>query len=81
MGLVSFLLVVYYQNYKSLAGGIITVLMNRVGDVIILLRIGLLCREGAWHFFYVNDNLRLWVVCFFVLVAGMTKRAQVPFSS
>jgi NADH-ubiquinone oxidoreductase chain 5 len=81
LGLVSFLLVIYYQNYKSLAGGIITVLMNRVGDVMILLSIGLLCREGNFSIFYFLENGELSLVCGMLVVAGMTKRAQIPFSS
>nr|YP_006303253.1 NADH dehydrogenase subunit 5 [Zygeupolia rubens]ADZ05380.1 NADH dehydrogenase subunit 5 [Zygeupolia rubens] len=81
LGLVSFLLVIYYQNYKSLAGGMITVLMNRIGDVAILLSIGLVCKEGTWGFFYFSFSDDLKLVCLFLLVAGMTKSAQVPFSS
>lgn len=47
LGLTSFLLVVYYQNNKSLGAGMVTVLTNRVGDAILLCVIGVLCREGG----------------------------------
>nr|YP_002995763.1 NADH dehydrogenase subunit 5 [Lineus viridis]ACO40322.1 NADH dehydrogenase subunit 5 [Lineus viridis] len=81
LGLVSFLLVIYYQNFKSLAGGMVTVLMNRIGDVMILLSIGLLCSEGSFSFFFLSVDSGFWVVCLMLLVAGMTKSAQIPFSS
>lgn len=46
LGIVSFLLVVYYQNAKSLAAGLLTLLANRIGDVIILFSIGILVLQG-----------------------------------
>lgn len=77
LGLVSFCLVVYYQNYRSYNSGILTVLINRVGDVIILIIIGIIIMYGSWNIFFIK-NIRL--IIFFLMVAGITKRAQIPFS-
>lgn len=76
LGLVSFCLVVYYQNYRSYNSGILTVLINRVGDVIILIIIGMIMMYGRWNIFFMSNGL----IIFFLIVAGITKRAQIPFS-
>lgn len=47
LGLVSYCLVIYYQNVKRANAGIITVLSNRVGDVAILLCIAWLLNFGG----------------------------------
>lgn len=39
LGLVSYCLVIYFQNCKSYNAGILTVLTNRIGDVAILVGI------------------------------------------
>jgi len=81
LGLTSFLLVAYYQNPKSLAAGIITALTNRVGDVLILISIGWLLQQGHWLSFLFWDNQLRKITSIFIIVAGITKRAQIPFSS
>nr|AWX90568.1 NADH dehydrogenase subunit 5 [Octopus variabilis]AWX90581.1 NADH dehydrogenase subunit 5 [Octopus variabilis] len=81
LGLVSFCLVIYYQNNKSLSAGMLTVLMNRVGDCFILSGISVMVLLGHWNY------LCIWYFWFFdmcmvfIVIAGMTKSAQVPFSS
>lgn len=47
LGVVSYVLVVFYQNEKSNAAGIITALTNRLGDVAILLLLGLFIEVGS----------------------------------
>nr|YP_010393258.1 NADH dehydrogenase subunit 5 [Tylothais aculeata]UPX89420.1 NADH dehydrogenase subunit 5 [Tylothais aculeata] len=81
LGIVSFVLVIYYQNMKSLGAGMLTVLANRVGDVMILVSIGLLVLQGHWMIISIWDfYLSTWVAITIVL-AAMTKSAQIPFSS
>lgn len=82
LGLVSYALVIYYNNEKSASAGMLTALSNRVGDVAILLRIALMSGLGGWNYiFYVNGALGVSLVVGFVVLAAMTKRAQIPFSA
>nr|YP_010570517.1 NADH dehydrogenase subunit 5 [Pyrocoelia analis]UEN67848.1 NADH dehydrogenase subunit 5 [Pyrocoelia analis]UZG66114.1 NADH dehydrogenase subunit 5 [Pyrocoelia analis] len=85
LGLVSFLLVIFYQNMKSLNAGMITALFNRLGDVAILLSISWMLNFGSWNFmFYIDfmkNDFSLEVVAFLVVIAAFTKSAQIPFSS
>lgn len=78
LGLISFLLVVFYQNIISYNSGILTVLLNRLGDVIILMVIGIMMIYGRWNIQIIKNN---WMLIFILMVAGITKRAQIPFSS
>nr|YP_009773368.1 NADH dehydrogenase subunit 5 [Nierstraszella lineata]QIZ12582.1 NADH dehydrogenase subunit 5 [Nierstraszella lineata] len=81
LGIVSFALVIYYNNPKSLGAGLMTAFMNRVGDVALLLCIGWCISLGHWasNSFWLNSSS--YLVCFCLLIAGMTKSAQIPFSS
>nr|WMC20966.1 NADH dehydrogenase subunit 5 [Mastigoteuthis agassizii] len=81
LGLVSFCLVIYYQNSKSLAAGMLTVLMNRVGDCFILSSISMMIVLGHWNVLCLWDFYGFMYVNLFIMIAGMTKSAQIPFSS
>jgi NADH-ubiquinone oxidoreductase chain 5 len=57
--------------------------MNRVGDVAILLGLAWIINYGRWNFIYYFELIRFdkSLICWFVLLAAFTKRAQIPFSS
>lgn len=80
LGLTSYALVIFYQREFSCNAGILTVLSNRIGDVAILLRLGLMIREGRWDFYF-NDFKYRNMLVILVILAGATKRAQIPFSA
>nr|YP_009123019.1 NADH dehydrogenase subunit 5 [Cherax tenuimanus]AJK90903.1 NADH dehydrogenase subunit 5 [Cherax tenuimanus] len=83
LGLISYVLVIYYQNEKSANAGMLTVLSNRVGDVGILLSISLLFALGGWNFIFSSEYLgeNFLLLKMFMCVAAMTKSAQIPFSA
>nr|YP_009244970.1 NADH dehydrogenase subunit 5 [Amynthas moniliatus]AMO27094.1 NADH dehydrogenase subunit 5 [Amynthas moniliatus] len=81
LGLVSFILVIYYQNPKSLAAGMITTLTNRIGDVMLLLSIAWTLNQGHWNIIHMwESQSSTWQVAA-IMLAAMTKSAQMPFSS
>lgn len=78
LGLVSYCLVIYYQNSLSYWSGIVTVLCNRVGDIGLILSIGLIVvQQGRCGVGLLGRE----VVVGIIILAAMTKRAQIPFSS
>nr|WMQ53318.1 NADH dehydrogenase subunit 5 [Portunus armatus] len=83
LGLVSYALVIYYSNEKSANAGMLTILSNRVGDVAILLSIGLMSSLGSWNFFFYSYYLdEEWLLLkVFLMISAMTKSAQIPFSA
>nr|QXF68485.1 NADH dehydrogenase subunit 5 [Hierodula zhangi] len=85
LGLVSYCLVIYYQNVKSYNAGMLTALSNRVGDVALLMAIAWMLNFGGWNYIYYLDcmmnNYDMCLVSFLIVLAGMTKSAQIPFSA
>nr|YP_009141836.1 NADH dehydrogenase subunit 5 [Dendrolimus tabulaeformis]AIQ80246.1 NADH dehydrogenase subunit 5 [Dendrolimus tabulaeformis]AIQ80259.1 NADH dehydrogenase subunit 5 [Dendrolimus tabulaeformis] len=85
LGLVSYCLVIYYQNLKSYNAGMLTALSNRVGDVFILMVIAWMMNYGSWNYiFYLNfmsNDFEMMMIGTMVIMAAMTKSAQIPFSS
>nr|NP_976146.1 NADH dehydrogenase subunit 5 [Tricholepidion gertschi]AAO40217.1 NADH dehydrogenase subunit 5 [Tricholepidion gertschi] len=85
LGLVSYCLVIYYQNVKSFNAGMLTALSNRIGDVAILMVIAWMINFGSWSYIYYLDwflnSYESAIIGGLVVLAGMTKSAQLPFSA
>nr|YP_010192445.1 NADH dehydrogenase subunit 5 [Oxyloma wujiaquensis]QZO77373.1 NADH dehydrogenase subunit 5 [Oxyloma wujiaquensis] len=82
LGVTSFLLIIYYQSYDSLKSGYLTILINRIGDILIIISMIYLVYNSNLNFYLYKPmsnyyNLFLVLVCF----AALTKSAQYPFSS
>jgi len=80
LGLTRYLLVIYYQNAKSLSRGIITALTNRLGDATILIAIALILNSNQWYYSHLWNNKFFFYIRCLILVARLTKSAQIPFS-
>jgi len=72
LGFTSFFLVIFFRSRASIAGGLLTGLTNRIGDVFLLALFGLVYYSSS-----TNMSWYLYVL-FFI---SFTKSAQVPFSS
>nr|YP_001718405.1 NADH dehydrogenase subunit 5 [Loxosomella aloxiata]BAG12590.1 NADH dehydrogenase subunit 5 [Loxosomella aloxiata] len=81
LGIVSLLLVIFYQNSKSLGAGMITFMSNRVGDALLIISIGWMISMGSWNIYFTNFSSGFGFVLWCVVIAAMTKSAQIPFSA
>nr|ALO77357.1 NADH deshydrogenase subunit 5 [Anthaxia sp. ANT01] len=85
LGLVSYCLVIYYQNVKSYNAGMLTALSNRVGDVAILMTIAWMLNYGSWNFLFylqfMKTDFSMQLISILIVLAAMTKSAQIPFSA
>nr|YP_010372202.1 NADH dehydrogenase subunit 5 [Ceratovacuna keduensis]UOX27600.1 NADH dehydrogenase subunit 5 [Ceratovacuna keduensis] len=84
LGMVSFCLVVFYQNKKSYSSGLITVVLNRLGDLFIIISLIWMVNFGSWNFLFINYYLNLnylFYLIMMIMFSSLTKSAQFPFSS
>nr|QOV03286.1 NADH dehydrogenase subunit 5 [Suillia bicolor] len=85
LGLVSYCLVIYFQNIKSYNAGMLTALSNRIGDVALLLAIAWMLNYGGWNYIFYLEvykmNFEMMLIGSLIVLAAMTKSAQIPFSS
>lgn len=81
LGLVSFFLIVYYQNPSSLTSGLFTLFINRLGDGFFLLSLcfTLLYSQSRIRWIFPSNPEEL-LIPLFLCTTFMTKRAIFPFS-
>lgn len=77
LGITSFALIIYYQRNSSLGAGFITLLVNRLGDVLIICSIFIIVWIGQFNLYIYRASFMglrfLWIL------ASFTKSAQYPF--
>ena len=80
LGLISFFLILFYQNPSSISRGCFTLIINRVGDSLFLVTLTyVFILEPSFTPFFLsptNNFLVIWVI----VVCFITKRALYPFS-
>nr|AGI56722.1 NADH dehydrogenase subunit 5 [Apis andreniformis]AHC32072.1 NADH dehydrogenase subunit 5 [Apis andreniformis] len=78
LGLISYCLVIYYMKMKSFSSGMVTIILNRIGDSGLLMMMCFMTSFGSWNLILYNmDNIMM----FFLLMMAFTKSAQMPFST
>jgi len=83
LGVTSYLLVIYYSSWKRSNAGILTALINRVGDFFIILAISFFILEGGYNLNLTalhSSSVGVYLICLLVF-ARITKSAQIPFSA
>nr|WHS15591.1 NADH dehydrogenase subunit 5 [Physella acuta] len=76
LGITSFALIIYYSSFESKQAGFKTLLINRVGDVLIMLSVFSFLQNGTYMLSVMSTTC-----LFLLLLASLTKSAQYPFSS
>jgi NADH-ubiquinone oxidoreductase chain 5 len=75
LGISSFFLVFFYNNWDRCSGSINTALSNRIGDFFILI--------GFSYFIVIRSRFFIFILVFnyfvYLIIASFTKRAQFPF--
>nr|QZZ18228.1 NADH dehydrogenase subunit 5 [Alebroides salicis] len=79
LGLVSYCLVIYYNSLKSYLAGMLTCLVNRLGDIGLIICVAWLSSYGSWHFMFYLEIYNHYMYML-VIFSSFTKSAQIPFS-
>lgn len=79
LGVTSFCLIKFFHNLKRIKASVATLMINRLGDSIIIIYLGLGINSMSWNSNIFGVDNRLSPIP--ILIAARTKRAQFPFSA
>jgi len=75
LGVVSFLLIVFYINYERINNGLFTLFQNRIGDLFfVLFMLGVIDLA-------IRNNIVLKWGLIILVIGGCVKSAQFPFNA
>lgn len=81
LGITSFALIIYYQRQESIRAGFQTLIINRIGDALIVLSTFLFVVVGQFSFLFFSPSYWVFLLVLLLIFAGLTKSAQYPFRS
>nr|YP_010471422.1 NADH dehydrogenase subunit 5 [Tetragonula pagdeni]UVG40757.1 NADH dehydrogenase subunit 5 [Tetragonula pagdeni] len=76
LGLTSYCLIIYYSKLNSYNSGMVTVVLNRIGDMSLLMIISMMSMFGSWNLVMYNMNKFMMIM---IMIMAFTKSAQFPF--
>nr|ALO64613.1 NADH dehydrogenase subunit 5 [Bombus lapidarius] len=76
LGLISYCLIIYYQKMLAFNSGMITVILNRLGDSSLLMIISFMMIFGSWNLILYKMNM---LIVFLFMLMVFTKSAQLIF--
>nr|YP_009184206.1 NADH dehydrogenase subunit 5 [Naesiotus nux]ALO20558.1 NADH dehydrogenase subunit 5 [Naesiotus nux] len=79
LGVTSFALIIYYSSKESLFAGFLTLMVNRLGDILIISSVVWFIQEGS--FLTNNMSFMTYSIIFLLSLGALTKSAQYPFSA
>nr|QXJ80325.1 NADH dehydrogenase subunit 5 [Trichuris sp. LO613] len=78
LGVTSYLLIMYYNNWKSNNAAMTTMMINRIGDFCLLISFISFTNILLWNFN--KFNLAIWLIIL-IMLASVAKSAQLPLNS
>nr|DBA43878.1 TPA_asm: ND5 [Bombus polaris] len=76
LGLISYCLIIYYQKKLAFNSGMLTIILNRLGDCSLLMIITFMMMFGSWNLILYKINM---LILLMILIMVFSKSAQLMF--